>query len=100
MLEQSNERFRCIRIATKTAKNIHEGAKALSEEGPWDILYLDYYLNDFSPRRNGDKILHWLDHNRQYMPKVIVPNSSDEERNKELLGIIKELELYYATDAD
>lgn len=39
------------------AKNYADGMTELQDNGPWDILLLDWNLKEFTPKRNGLLIL-------------------------------------------
>lgn len=62
--------------ATRIARSFEEGIKALKEEGPWDMLWLDHDLGQ-EDGKDGTGIMNFLDENRQYMPIAIQCVSSN-----------------------
>lgn len=47
--------------ADRVARTFEDGIKALAEEGPWDILYLDHDLGDEDPKHTGYGIMCFLE---------------------------------------
>ncbi len=47
--------------ADRVARTFEDGLKALVEEGPWDILYLDHDLGDENPKHTGYGIMCFLE---------------------------------------
>jgi hypothetical protein len=56
--------------ATRVARTFEDGIKALSEEGPWDVLYLDHDLGQ-EDGKDGTGIINWIEANTQFLPKKI-----------------------------
>ncbi len=62
--------------ADRVARTFEDGLKALAEEGPWDLLYLDHDLGDENPKHTGYGIMCFLEEqaflgNRHLLPAVI-----------------------------
>lgn len=47
--------------ADRVARTFEDGIKALAEEGPWDILYLDHDLGDENPKHTGYGVMCFLE---------------------------------------
>ena len=79
--------------ADRIARTFDDGIKALIEEGPWDILYLDYDLSDNeSPARTGYTILERLEGMPKFIPAQIIPISASSSYNsvlREKIGVLK-----------
>lgn len=77
-------------------KTYSEGMEHLLEKGPWDILLLDWNLNEFSRNRNGLTI---LDHYKRYVGtsrclnkvKKIIIITADDKIREEMKTICKDL---------
>lgn len=81
--------------ADRVARTFEEGMTALLNEGPWDILYIDYNLeDDFVPKRNGLTILQLLKEHPDKIPPKIKPVSADPWYNSMLRDeIVKLMEI-------
>lgn len=78
------------------ARTFEEAIEALTQNGPWDILYLDYDLDDnMTPPRTGLTLLQMLRSRPQYIPKKIIPNSADPGYNALLRQEINRLDELY-----
>ncbi|MDD3627138.1 MAG: hypothetical protein PHV06_07450 [bacterium] len=66
----------------RVCRTFEEGIEALTGEGPWNTLYLDFDLDDKgSPPRNGMSILEFLNNNPEYIPDEIIPISASSSYN-------------------
>lgn len=72
------------------ARNYSDGLTQLLENGPWDVLLLDWNLNEFSRARNGLHILKNLQRKSQtkLVSRVIII-TTDEAIRSEMREICK-----------
>lgn len=76
---------------TRTARTYDDGIKALTEEGPWNVLYLDHDLGETDPAKTGEGIMRFLEENPQYLPEDIVMISSNPVGRQRMRVIIDKL---------
>ena len=59
--------------ADHVARSAQDGLRALREDGPWALLYLDHDLASFEGEKEitGYDILCWLEEHPQYAPERI-----------------------------
>lgn len=72
------------------AKNYADGMTELQDNGPWDILLLDWNLKEFTPKRNGLLILSHIHRYKIKIGKIIII-TSDEAKAKEMATKCAEL---------
>lgn len=89
----------------RVARTFDDGIAALTNEGPWDILYLDHDLGEVDghgseiPREvdgelympNGYGIMCFLEANQQYLPKKIQIVSSNPVGRAKMQVVINKL---------
>jgi mRNA-degrading endonuclease YafQ of YafQ-DinJ toxin-antitoxin module len=74
MPDTDNKKILCIDdvktvlSATHTARTYNEAIIALTNDGPWDIVYLDH---DLGGKKTGYDILCYLENNKDLLPKEI-----------------------------
>ena len=76
---------------TVTARTFNEGIRALTEQGPFDILYLDHDLGEDEQSHTGMGIMDFLEINPQYLPKVITIVSSNPVGRRNMQVVIDRL---------
>lgn len=74
-----------------SARNFDEGIKALKEDGPWDILYLDHDLGDPSPYKTGYDIMCFLEANPEFLPDSIQLVTSNPVGRQKMQVVIDKL---------
>jgi hypothetical protein len=57
--------------ADVVAKTYEDGIRALKEDGPFDILYLDHDLGQ-EDHKTGYGIMCWLEANLKYLPGDVI----------------------------
>ena len=68
--------------ADLVVNSYEEGRRVLLDEGPWDVLYIDYQLEDsFIPPRTGLTILQDLKEFPENIPRKIELVSTDPWHN-------------------
>ena len=96
-LKNDNTRFNENEVTL--VKTYSDGLNALLDQGPWDILLLDWHLNEFSRNRNGLRILQTLQMRSQRLSETnpnikvdkIIVITSDNEIRQEMLQICKRM---------
>ena len=69
----------------RVARTFVDGIKALTEEGPWDVLYLDH---DLGEEKTGYDILTWLEQNMDKRPgKIVLVTSNIVGRDRMALAL-------------
>lgn len=82
------ERFKPHEVVL--VKNYSDGMTALFEQGPWDVLLMDYNLNEFSPSRNGDAIIRRLIRVKPLVKHIILI-TADKDKAKEMTQTCEKL---------
>lgn len=75
------------------AKNYSDGMTEL-EKGPWDILLIDWNLNEFTVTRNGLKILNSLsqtDHTSNVKVDKVIIITGDSEIRKQMMEVCQSM---------
>lgn len=77
--------------ADRIARTFDDGIKALTNEGPWDLLYLDHDLGDPAPNKTGYDIMNFLEVNPGLIPGSIVCVSSNPVGRQKIGVVIEKL---------
>jgi len=78
---------------THVARDYDQGIKALKEEGPFDLLYLDHDLGDYNKfvERTGYDVMCFLEENPQFLPKEIVFVTANPVGRKKMMAVYRKL---------
>lgn len=76
---------------TQIARNYDEAIKALRDEGPWDLVYLDHDLGDTEMAKTGYGIMNFLEANPQYLPGEIIFVTSNPVGRKQMMTVYAKL---------
>ena len=77
--------------ADRIARTFDDGIKALKQEGPFDILYLDHDLGDPDPNKTGYGVMNFLEANPELLPKKIICISSNPPGKQRIQMVIDKL---------
>jgi len=75
----------------RIARTFEDGIKALKEEGPWGLLYIDHDLGETDPAKTGYDIMCFLEANPELAPKKIVCVSSNPVGRQKIEVVIEKL---------
>lgn len=78
-------------VMDRIARTFDDGIKALKEEGPWDLLYLDHDLGEADPAKTGYDIMCFLEANPELLPKQIKCVSSNPVGRQKIQVVIDKL---------
>ena len=73
------------------ARTFDEGINALTNDGPFDILYLDHDLGDPTPSKTGYDVMCFLEANLELLPKKIVLVTSNPVGRQKMQVVIDKL---------
>lgn len=75
----------------RIARTYDDGIQALTNEGPWDILYLDHDLGEEDPKKTGYGIINFLEANPDKLPGKIELVTSNPVGRKQMQTVIERL---------
>lgn len=77
--------------ADRVARTFEDGIKALTNEGPWDVLYLDHDLGEEAPNNTGYGVMCFLEANTEYLPGRIELVTSNPVGREKMRVVIEKL---------
>lgn len=77
--------------ADYTARTFEDGIRALTDMGPWQMLYLDHDLGDPDPSKTGYDIINFLEANPELLPDRIVLVTSNPVGRKKMQSVIDKM---------
>jgi hypothetical protein len=77
--------------ADRVARTYDDGIEALTNEGPWGILFLDHDLGDPDPKKTGLGIMNFLEANLGLLPRRIFLVTSNPVGRQQMEVIIRKL---------
>lgn len=77
--------------ADVVARTYDEGIDALTNKGPFDVLYLDHDLADPDPHKTGYGIMCFLEANLRLLPGKIMLVTSNPVGRKNMEVVIEKL---------
>lgn len=73
------------------ARTYDQGIDALTNQGPFEVLYLDHDLGEADPGATGYGIMNFLEANPQFLPGKIVCVSSNPVGRQRIQMVIDKL---------
>lgn len=77
---------------SRVARSYEDGLCALTQEGPWDILYLDHDLGDEDPKKTGYGIMCFLEQFPQYLPGQVVLVTANPVGRQNMQRVLNKLD--------
>jgi hypothetical protein len=77
--------------ADRVARTFDDGINALTNEGPWGVLFLDHDLGDPDPKKTGMGIMNFLEVNLRLLPTKIVLVTSNPVGRQQMQVVINKL---------
>ncbi len=72
--------------ADAVARTGEEGIRALQNDGPWGMLYLDH---DLGEGKTGYDVACWLERNPQFLPERVIIVSSNPVGRKNIEAVLR-----------
>ena len=77
--------------ADRVCRTYDDAIEALTNEGPWGVLFLDHDLGEVDPKKTGMGIMNFLEANPRLLPKKIKLVTSNPVGRKQMEVVIKKL---------
>lgn len=76
---------------THIARTYDDAIKALSTEGPFDLVYLDHDLGEDEMAKTGYGVMNFLEANTEFLPGKIVLVTSNPVGRRQMQTVIEKL---------